>query len=62
MNHAALWVSAAASACLAALAAFADRKRSRRSDLDRVGWAPWPLLLVLALLAAATLTGLALAH
>jgi hypothetical protein len=62
MSHAALWVSAAASACLAALAAFADRKRSRRSDLDRVGWAPWPLLLVLALLAAATLTGLALAH
>lgn len=47
-----LWALAGASAAMAMLAALADRRRSRRRDLDRVGWVPWPLLVVVGVMLA----------
>lgn len=58
--QAGLWYVAAAAALVTALAAFADRRRAARRDLDRAGWVPWPLVLIAALIIAATATALAL--
>jgi Zn-dependent protease with chaperone function len=44
------WLLAAAFAALAALAAWADHRRGKRRNLDRPGWVPWPLVLILAIL------------
>lgn len=49
-----------AAVSVAAIAWFADRRRLRRANLDRVGWMPWTMLFFWALLAAIMLTGLAL--
>jgi predicted membrane metal-binding protein len=46
------WLAAAASAALALLAGWADHRRGKRRDLDRPGWVPWQLVLVLAMIAA----------
>lgn len=35
------WIVAAASLPLAALAGWADRRRSRRIGMARIGWVPW---------------------
>jgi hypothetical protein len=43
------WTAAAALAALALLAGWADHRRGRRRDLDRPGWVPWQLVLVLAM-------------
>ncbi len=45
---------------LAALAWFADRRRVRRTDLDRVGWVPWTGLFFFALMGAVLLFALAI--
>jgi hypothetical protein len=55
-----LWVGAGCAALLAAWSAFADHRRNNRRDLDRVGLVPWPLVLVLAVIASAVLVALAL--
>lgn len=55
-----LWTMAGASAVLAAFASFADWKRQRRKDIDRVGFMPWTLLTVLGVLAAVMFIALAL--
>jgi hypothetical protein len=47
-----LWLLAAAFAALAALAGWRDHARGRRRDLDRPGWVPWQLILVLAMMAS----------
>ena len=47
-----LWLLAGASAGVAGLAALADWLRNRRRDLDRVGWVPWPLIVMLAIMLA----------
>lgn len=54
------WIAAAALAALAAVAILGDRRRHRRTDIDKVGWVPWPLVLILALLGAATCAAIAL--
>lgn len=54
------WTSATAFALLAGVAILADRRRERRADLDRVGWVPWPLVLIVALLGAAVSLAFAL--
>ncbi|HEX2764179.1 MAG TPA: hypothetical protein VHM92_10125 [Allosphingosinicella sp.] len=54
-----LWTLAAAFLVLAAIAAIADRRRSRRAALDRVGWVPWTAIQVLALFLAIGAAGLA---
>jgi hypothetical protein len=47
-----LWLAAAAFTALAALAGWADHRRGKRRDLDKPGWVPWQLVLVLAMMAA----------
>ena len=37
---------------LTALSAYADYRRRNRSDLDRVGFMPWPLISVMAVMTA----------
>lgn len=56
----AFWSGAAACLAIAGVAALGDRRYQRRTDLDRVGWMPWPLILVLAIIAAAIFVALAI--
>ena len=58
--QAGLWTVAGAAAVLVAVAGLADRRRSRRRDLDRAGWVPWPLIMILAMIVAAAALALAL--
>ncbi|HEX8124122.1 MAG TPA: hypothetical protein VF548_00905 [Allosphingosinicella sp.] len=45
-----LWLAAAAFAALAFLAGWADVRRGKRRNLDRPGWVPWQLIMVLAMM------------
>jgi hypothetical protein len=54
------WGICGAAVAVAALASYADRRRARRSDPDKVGFMPWPLIMILAMLSAAVLAALAL--
>lgn len=54
-----LWLAAAAFAALAAFAAWADHARGKRRNLDRPGWVPWQLVMVLAMLLAVVCAALA---
>jgi hypothetical protein len=56
----ALWSGCAAAVAIAGFSILADRKRSRRSDLDKVGFMPWPLILIFSMLIAAVAASLAL--
>ncbi len=56
----ALWIAAGASAVIAIFAALADRRRARRTRLDRVGWVPWSAILLAALMVGAVCAALAL--
>jgi hypothetical protein len=47
-----LWTLAALFGAVAALAAWRDHARAKRRDVDRVGWVPWQLVLVLAMMLA----------
>jgi hypothetical protein len=58
--QAGLWTVAGAAAVLVAIAGLADRRRTRRRDLDRAGWVPWPLIMILAMIVAAAAVALAL--
>lgn len=55
-----LWWGVGAALIIAAVAALADRRRANRKDIEAVGFMPWPLVLVLSLLAAAVLTAFAI--
>ena len=55
-----LWILAGASAAIAAVASVSDLRRNRRSDPDRVGFMPWTLITVMAVLAAVMLAAAAL--
>lgn len=55
-----LWAAAAFFAALAAVAAWRDHARARRRELDKPGWVPWQLLLVLGLLLAVVCGALAI--
>lgn len=52
------WLLAAASAALAALAGWADHRRGKRRNLDKPGWVPWQLILVLSIMACAVCVAL----
>ena len=58
----ATWLGAAAAALfvLALVAAFAEHRRGRRRNLDRVGWVPWNLIQILAFLGSVVALALAL--
>jgi hypothetical protein len=45
---------------LAVAAGVAERRRSRRRDIDKVGWVPWPLVQVVALALAALMVAYAI--
>jgi hypothetical protein len=53
------WLLAAASAALALLSGWADRRRGRRRNLDKPGWVPWDLVLILAMIATVVCVALA---
>lgn len=55
-----LWTIAGASAALAAFASFADWKRQRRRNPDRVGFMPWTLVTFVGIFAAFCFAALAL--
>lgn len=61
MNLSHHWVPLAggAAAFLAAIAWYADRRRIRRVELDRVGFVPWTGVFFFALMAAVLLLGMA---
>jgi hypothetical protein len=44
------WLAAAAFAALALLAGWADVRRGKRRNLDKPGWVPWQLIMVLAMI------------
>ena len=54
-----LWIAAAALAVLAVSAGWADHARGKRRNLDRPGWVPWQLVMVLAMLLAVVCAALA---
>jgi hypothetical protein len=58
--QAGLWTVAGAALLLAVLAGVLDHRRTRRRDLDRVGWAPWSFLQIIAAFAAVIAAALAL--
>ena len=55
-----LWWIAASAAAIVLLAGLADRRRTRRPNLDAAGWMPWPLVMITALIVAAAAIALAL--
>jgi len=58
--QATLWTAAASAGALAVAAGVAERRRSRRRDIDKVGWVPWPLVQVVALALAALMVAYAI--
>ena len=58
--QAGFWGASAIAVIVAGVAILADRRRNRRSNLDAVGFMPWPLILVLALMVAAVAAAIAL--
>ncbi|MEN2748853.1 hypothetical protein [Sphingomonas sp. T9W2] len=57
-----LWTIATGAAMLFAGSVLAERRRSRRRDPDRVGWVPWTLLQLLAVLLMVFSVAMALAQ
>ena len=60
MTQAGLWTAAGASMATVLRAGLADWLRSRRRNLDKPGWMPWPLVQVLGIIAAVLFAALAL--
>ncbi|RYY44103.1 MAG: hypothetical protein EOP59_06750 [Sphingomonadales bacterium] len=55
-----LWTGVAIALVLAVIAGFGERKRKRRTDMDRIGLLNWPLIQILAILIALILASVAL--
>ncbi|SOB78768.1 hypothetical protein SAMN06297144_0205 [Sphingomonas guangdongensis] len=55
-----LWGGVAVAVTLAVVSGWAEARRGRRGDPDRVGWVPWRTLQFAALLTALLLTSVAL--
>ena len=55
-----LWIAAGALFVVAVVAALAEHRRSRRRNLDSVGWVPWNMIQVLAFLGSVLALALAL--
>ena len=55
-----LWTGCGVTLALAVVSTWAERRRARRTNLDDVGFMPWPLILILALLMSAIFAALAL--
>ena len=55
-----LWAAGTALFVLAGVAALAEHRRTRRPNLDRVGWMPWNLVQVLSFMGSVVAVALAL--
>jgi uncharacterized membrane protein SpoIIM required for sporulation len=55
-----LWTAAGLLLLLAAIAALAEHRRTRRRDIDRPGWVPWNLIQILAFMLAIAAAALAM--
>lgn len=55
-----LWWTSGTAMAVAVVAAFAEHRRSRRRDLDKVGVMPWNFIQVIAFLSAVIAAALAL--
>lgn len=55
-----IWGGCAGAVGVAALSSLADRRRNKRSDPDKVGFMPWPLIMILAMITATVFAALAL--
>ena len=55
-----LWSGAAAALLIAVVSGVGEHRHRRRRDLDRVGFMPWALIQVLAMLAALICASIAL--
>ena len=55
-----LWIGVGAFVAVAAGSVLADWRRTKRRDLDRVGWMPWTLIQVMAVLGAVITAALAI--
>ena len=60
MTQSTLWATAGGFAAIAGLAFLADHQRTKRRDLDKVGWVPWNLIQILAIIAMAAAIAFAL--
>ena len=58
--QAVLWTASASAGALVVVAGIAERRRSRRRDIDKVGCVPWTLVQVIALATAALLAAYAI--
>ncbi len=58
--QAGLWSGCIFAVSIAAIALYGDHKRKNRRDLNRVGFMPWPLVLVLSITTAVVLAAFAL--
>ncbi len=58
--HPQLWIGAGVALAVAVASGFGEHRRRNRRDMDRVGLIPWPLVQVLAMLAAVILASVAL--
>ncbi|ATY34564.1 hypothetical protein CVN68_11030 [Sphingomonas psychrotolerans] len=55
-----LWAGAAVAVLVAIIGGFGEHRRRRRRDMDEVGFMPWTLIQVLAMLIALILASVAL--
>jgi hypothetical protein len=55
-----LWGSCAGALAVAGIASLAERRRANRRDLDKVGFMPWSLIIVMALMIALACAALAI--
>ena len=55
-----IWIGAAVALLVAVIAGIGEARRKRRRDMDAVGFVPWTLVQVLAILTALVLASLAL--
>ena len=55
-----LWTSVGAALLVAVVAGFGERRRKRRTNMDRISLVSWPLVQILAILAALVLASVAL--
>ena len=60
MTQSDLWVAAGGFSALAGLAFLAEHRRAKRRDLDKVGWVPWNLIQIFAIIAAAAAVAFAI--
>lgn len=60
MTQAGLWAAAGVAMLVAIAAVLGEWRRSRRRDLNKVGWVPWTFIQVMAFLAAMAAAALAL--